>query len=123
MLYDFRMDEISRRDMTGLTTAAILAPLEAFAQNPDRIPAEIEGKIPPAETIDEIVRNYVRESKGSAFDVNALSMRIMGEDRLAGIRAFEDPEGIVEDCASSSPATPGCMNPSSTVTACRSVSP
>src|SRR5262249_17040220 len=23
-------------------------------------------------------------------------MRIMGEDRLAGIRAFEDPEGIVE---------------------------
>lgn len=80
----------------GLTTTAILAPLDAFAQSPDKIPAEIEAKIPSVEMIDTIVRNYVRESKGGSFDTNALATRIVGGDRLAGIRAFEDAQGIVE---------------------------
>jgi len=90
------MGSMSRREMIGLTTAAILAPREAFAQSYDKMPAEIEAMIPSAETIDTLVRDYVRDSKGSGFDINALVTRILGEDRLAGIHAFEDAEGIVE---------------------------
>src|SRR5262245_41351543 len=64
MRYDICMDDLSRRGMIGLTTAAVLAPLDVFSQRSDRIPAEIEAKIPPAASIDKIVRDYVRESKG-----------------------------------------------------------
>jgi len=91
-----RMENTSRREMIGLTTAAILAPLELFAQSSGKIPAEIEAKIPPVETIDTIVRDYVRDTKGNGVDTNALVMRILGEERLAGINAFEGPDGIVE---------------------------
>src|SRR5215813_5115223 len=75
MRYHERMGSTSRREMMGLTTTAILAPLDAFAQSPDKIPAEIEAKIPSVEMIDTIVRNYVRESKGGSFDTNALATR------------------------------------------------
>jgi len=96
ILYDMRMGKISRREAIGLTTAAILTPLEAFAQTAEKISAEIEAKIPSAEAIDTIVRDYVRESKGAGFHISELMMRILGEDRLAGIEAFEDAGGIVE---------------------------
>jgi len=96
MLYNLGMDNLSRRQMIGLTTAGILAPLKGFAQTAEKIPAAIEAKIPSTEAIDTIVRDYVRESRGAGFKINALMTRILGEDHLAGINAFEDAEGIVE---------------------------
>ena len=90
---------MTRREMIGQTIRAgiaLLAPVEAFAQTTDRVPGEIEAKIPSPEAIDTIVRDFVRETKGKPFDSNALAARIVGGDRLAGVHAFEDGGGIVE---------------------------
>jgi hypothetical protein len=62
----------------------------------DQIPAEIETKIPSAEAIDMIVRDFVREMKGKPFESNALATRIISGDRLAGVQAFDDGGGILE---------------------------
>jgi hypothetical protein len=99
MMYHVCMSDMTRREVLGRTIGAaiaLLAPLEAFAQASDGIPAEIEAKIPSAELIDTIVRDFVRETKGKPFDSNALATRILGGDRLAGVHAFEDGGGIVE---------------------------
>jgi len=90
---------MTRREMIGQTIRggmALFAPVEAFAQTTDRIPGEIEAKIPSPEAIDTIVRDFVRETNGKLSDSNALAARIVGGDRLAGVRAFEDGGGIVE---------------------------
>jgi hypothetical protein len=90
---------MTRREMLGHTLKAgipLLAPLDAFAETSDGIPAEIASKIPSAEAIDTIVRDFVRETRGKPFDSNALAARIVGADRLAGMHAFEDGGGIVE---------------------------
>jgi hypothetical protein len=99
IVYHVRMGDMTRREMLGQTMSAgigLLASLEAFAETNDRIPAEIEAKIPSAEAIDTMVRDFVRETKGKLFDSNALATRIVGGDRLAGVHAFEGGEGIVE---------------------------
>jgi hypothetical protein len=93
------MSEMTRREMVGRTIGAgiaLVAPLEAFGQTSDRIPPEIEAKIPSAEAIDTMVRDFVRETKRKPFDTNALVARIVGGDRLAGVHAFEDGGGIIE---------------------------
>src|SRR5436190_21240572 len=90
---------MTRREMIGQTMRggiALLAPVEAFAQTTDRVPGEIEAKIPCPEAIDSIVRDFVREMKGKPFESNALAARIIGGDWLAGVHAFEDGGGIVE---------------------------
>jgi hypothetical protein len=99
MVYHVRMGGMTRREMLSETIGggtALIAPLEAFAETTDRIPAEIEATIPSAEAIDTIVRDSVREMRGKPFDSNALVARIVGGDRLAGVHAFEDGGGIVE---------------------------
>jgi len=90
---------MTRREMIGQTMRggiALLAPVEAFAQTTDRVPGEIEAKIPSPEAIETIVRDFVRETNGKPSDSNALAARIVGGDRLAGVHAFEDGGGIVE---------------------------
>jgi hypothetical protein len=92
-------DDVTRRELLGRGIGggiALLAPLEAFAQASDQIPAEIEAKIPSAAAIETMVRDFVRETTGKPFDSNALAARIVGGDRLAGVHAFEDAGGIVE---------------------------
>jgi hypothetical protein len=66
--YHARMGDMTRRELIARSIGggiALRVPLDAFAQTRDQIPAEIETKIPSAEAIDMIVRDFVREMKGS----------------------------------------------------------
>jgi len=93
------MGDMTRRELIASSIGggiALRVPLDAFAQTRDQIPAEIETKIPSAEAIDMIVRDFVREMKGKPFESNALATRIISGDRLAGVQAFDDGGGILE---------------------------
>jgi hypothetical protein len=97
--YNARMGGMTRRELIARSIGggiALRVPLDAFAQTRDQFPAEIETKIPSAEAIDMIVRDFVREMKGKPFEGNALATRIISGDRLAGVQAFDDGGGILE---------------------------
>ena len=97
--YNGRVGDMTRRELVVRSIGggiALRVPLDAFAQTRDQIPAEIETKIPSAEAIDMIVRDFVREMKGKPFESNALATRIISGDRLAGVQAFDDGGGILE---------------------------
>ena len=97
--YHARMGDMTRRELIARSIGggiALRVPLDAFAQTRDQIPAEIETKIPSAEAIDMIVRDFVREMNGKPFESNALATRIISGDRLAGVQAFDDGGGILE---------------------------
>src|SRR5262249_27229171 len=91
--------DMTRRELIARSIGggiALRVPLDAFAQTRDQFPAEIETKIPSAEAIDMIVRDFVREMKGKPFEGDALATRIISGDRLAGVQAFDDGGGILE---------------------------
>ena len=105
------MGDMTRRELIARSIGggiALRVPLDAFAQTRDQIPAEIETKIPSAEAIDMIVRDFVREMNGKPFESNALATRIISGGRLAGYRlsTTEDASSnALSDYGFCSPAT------------------